>query len=62
MPVFLLIVAIISTWACYSVAKKKQANVRFWIVMALCFGPFAIPFVFFAKPQFSMTIDNENSD
>ncbi len=55
MPVYLLIVAIISAWACYSVAKSKGANTRFWIVMALCFGPLAIPFVFFAKPTSSMS-------
>ncbi len=62
MAVFLLIVAIISTWTCYSIAKTRGANIRFWIVMAVCFGPFAIPFAFFAKPTSAMSQDNGNSD
>lgn len=41
----------ISLWVCHTVAKKRGLNLRFWHVMALMFGPLAIPFVFLAKPK-----------
>ncbi len=47
----LAIVTLCSTLVCYSVAKKRRANVPFWVVMAVLIGPFAVPFVFFAKPR-----------
>ena len=41
---------VISLWVCHSVAKKRGLNRRYWQMMAIIFGPFAIPFVFLAKP------------
>jgi len=35
---------------CHYVAKKRNANARFWCVMGAIFGPLAIPFVFMSKP------------
>jgi len=46
----MLIPILISLWVCRSVAKKKGLSQRYWQVMALIFGPLAIPFVLFAKP------------
>ena len=46
-----IIVTIISTAICYFVAKQRKANAVFWLVMGAALGPFAIPFVFFAKPK-----------
>ena len=48
--VFLLI-PIICAGICYSVARKRSADVPFWVVMGLLFGPFALPFVFMAKAK-----------
>lgn len=49
---FLIFVPIIlSLWVCHSVAKKRGLDQRYWHIMALIFGPFAIPFVFLAKPK-----------
>jgi len=51
-PIYaVLIFFIICTGVCYSVAKKRKANVPFWVVMGCLFGPLAIPFVFFSKPK-----------
>jgi hypothetical protein len=33
----------------YYIAGKRGANRKFWLVMGLVFGIFALPFVFFAK-------------
>jgi len=46
----LFIPIFVSLWVCHTVAKKRGLNQRFWQMMALIFGPFAIPFVFLAKP------------
>lgn len=48
--VFLLI-PIVCAVICYSVAKKRNAAVPFWVVMGAVFGPFALPFVFMSKPE-----------
>jgi uncharacterized protein (DUF2062 family) len=48
---FLPIIMIISAGVCFSVAKKKRANLPFWVFMGSIFGPFAIPFVFYSKPK-----------
>jgi len=32
-----------------TIAGKRGAKVMFWAIMGAVFGPFAIPFVFFAK-------------
>ena len=33
------------------IAEKRGVKVPFWVLMGAVFGPFAIPFVFFAKPK-----------
>jgi len=45
------IIIAISTAICYSVAKKRKANVARWVVLGTLLGPLAIPFVFFAKSR-----------
>ena len=47
----LAIFILVCTGICYSVAKKRGANVPYWVVMGALIGPFAIPFVFFSKPK-----------
>ncbi len=47
---FIIIPIFLSLWICHSVAKKRGLNQRYWHIMAIIFGPFAIPFVFLAKP------------
>lgn len=48
--VFVLI-PIVCAGICYSVAKKRNAAIPFWVVMGVLFGPFALPFVFMSKPK-----------
>ncbi len=50
-PIALVVIVAICTGICYSVARKRGARVPFWVVMGALFGPLAIPFVFFSKPQ-----------
>ena len=35
----------------YMIAAKRKANTVFWALMGVLFGPFALPFVFFARPR-----------
>lgn len=35
----------------YLIAAKRGANTAFWAAMGVIFGPFALPFVFFAQPR-----------
>jgi hypothetical protein len=42
-------VNIISIFVCYTIAKDRGGNRRFWGWMGVLFGPLAIPFVFFCK-------------
>ena len=35
----------------YLIAAKRKANTVFWTAMGVLFGPFALPFVFFARPR-----------
>jgi hypothetical protein len=48
--IILVIVSIFCGAFCYLIAQKKQANPFNWLLIGLLAGPFAIPFVFFAKP------------
>ncbi len=34
----------------YGIAVWKKANRRYWALIGFLFGPFALPFVFFAQP------------
>jgi len=36
---------------CGLVAAHRRANWVWWSIMGFVFGPFALPFVFFAKPK-----------
>jgi hypothetical protein len=42
---------IICVILCHQIAKRRGAKPVFWGVMGALFGPFAIPFVLFAKPK-----------
>jgi hypothetical protein len=42
---------ILCTALCYQIALLRRADARFWAVMGLLFGPFAVPFVFFSKAK-----------
>ena len=53
----LLLIVLAATAICYWVAKKRGAKVSFWVVMGACFGPLAIPFVFFAPYRATQSID-----
>ena len=47
----LIIVNLLSMVICYQVAKSRKADRWYWLFVGLLFGPFAIPFVFFASPN-----------
>ncbi len=49
--VVMLIIIILTLWLTVAVVKRKQGNVRFWVTMAILFGPFVLPFLFFVKPE-----------
>lgn len=49
--IMLLLLTLLSIGGTYWIAKRRRADVRFWITMALLFGPFALPFVLFARPK-----------
>ena len=36
---------------CGYIAARRKARVVYWSIMGFAFGPFALPFVFFAKPR-----------
>lgn len=44
-----LISSIVCGFICYYIARRRQANYRFWSMMGIAFGPLAIPFVFFSR-------------
>jgi len=45
----LVIIIWLSMVICYQVARSRKANIQSWVIPRLLFGPFAIPFVFFAS-------------
>ena len=47
--VVVLILALACVVFCHVIAKRRNLNPVYWAVMGAIFGPFAIPFVFFAK-------------
>jgi hypothetical protein len=47
----LVTINIFCIYVCYVIAKERGANTRFWGWMAVLFGPFAVPFVCFAKSK-----------
>jgi hypothetical protein len=55
MFVALILLPIISAAICYFIAKRRNAQTSFWVLMGLVFSLFAIPFAFFAKPKKNIT-------
>ena len=47
----LILVTLLGAAACGYMAKRRGASVRFWVICGLLFGPFALPFVLFARPM-----------
>jgi hypothetical protein len=47
----LILVTVLGAAACGYMAKRRGASVRFWVFCGLLFGPFALPFVLFARPM-----------
>lgn len=45
----LLIISMCIAGILYLIADKRGSNKIFWAIMEFVFGPFAIPFAFFAK-------------
>ncbi len=45
----LIIISFIFAGLLYLIAEKRGSDKVFWAIMGFLFGPFAIPFVFFAK-------------
>jgi hypothetical protein len=51
MIVLLIIVNLLSMVICYQVARSRKADRWYWLILGLLLGPFAVPFVFFARPN-----------
>jgi hypothetical protein len=45
----LILISICFAGLLYLIAAKRGSNKTYWAIMGFFFGPFAIPFVFFAK-------------
>jgi len=46
-----LLVSLACALLCGLIAARRQARWVYWSVMGFAFGPFALPFVFLAKPK-----------
>ena len=44
-----IMIAIVSIFLTYRLAIKKGLNVKSWVIMAIIFGIFVLPFIFLAK-------------
>lgn len=49
--VYSLLISVGCALVCGLVAARRRARWIYWSVMGFAFGPFALPFVFFAKPR-----------
>lgn len=47
----LIALTLVSAAACYLIAERRGANAPFWLIMGVLFGPFALPFVGFARKR-----------
>jgi ABC-type dipeptide/oligopeptide/nickel transport system permease component len=45
-----LLASLASAVLCGFIAARRKARWVWWSVMGFAFGPFALPFVFFARP------------
>jgi ABC-type dipeptide/oligopeptide/nickel transport system permease component len=46
-----LLISLACAVLCGFIAARRQARWVYWSVMGFAFGPFALPFVFMAKPK-----------
>jgi len=46
-----LLISLACAVLCGVIAARRQARWVYWSVMGFAFGPFALPFVFMAKPK-----------
>jgi len=46
-----LLISAVCALLCGIIAARRQARWVYWSVMGFAFGPFALPFVFLAKPK-----------
>lgn len=51
LPIVMILATAASAYVCYTIAKERRADARFWVWMGIVLGPLAIPFVFFSKPE-----------
>ena len=49
--VYSLLISVGCALICGLIAARRRARWVYWLVMGFAFGPFALPFVFFAKPK-----------
>jgi hypothetical protein len=47
--VWTVLSAVVFGMLLYLIARKRGTNKKFWLLMGIIFGIFALPFVFFAK-------------
>lgn len=58
MLVISLILSVGFAVICGYVASRRKLRVPFWAVMGFAFGPFALPFVFMARPTAGKKTDS----
>jgi len=46
----LVVIVMVSTGICYTLAKRKGLSTQLWVILGAFFGPFAIPFLLLARP------------
>ena len=51
LPIAMILATAASAYVCYTIAKERRADARFWVWMGIVLGPLAIPFVFFSNPE-----------
>ena len=47
---YAILISLISAVTCSQIAKARRVKaIRFWLILAVFFGPISIPFIFLAK-------------
>lgn len=54
-----LLIAVGCALLCGFIASRRRGRWVYWSVMGFAFGPFALPFVFMAKPSDKSDIEKE---
>jgi ABC-type dipeptide/oligopeptide/nickel transport system permease component len=49
--IYSLLISVGCALVCGLIAARRRGRWIYWSVMGFAFGPFALPFVFFAKPK-----------